>query len=284
MIGATLIAFAASVVGFERVPRQFFPSSDRLEVLIDMRLPEGASIAATTAAVSRMEQLLSGQPGIASYAAYTGTGTPRFFLAFAPELDQPNYAQFVVNTRSVPDREALLAKLNGIADAGPAGPFPDVRLRPSRLELGPPVGYPVQFRILGPDPAQLLRIADDVRTALRAVPDIRNVSDSWGAPGRTVRVELDRDKAASLGVTDAEVATLLQMQGQGVPVAEYRQGTDLIPVLARVAPGERQDADALGQVPVPVAGATAGCGWVAGPTTSCRCRSWRGSSRQRSCR
>ena len=156
VIGGTVAAFVVSLAGFTKVPQQFFPSSDRLEVLVDLRLPEGGSFAATAASVAQVEDILRDQKGIRSWVAYTGVGTPRFFLAFSPELQTPNFAQFVINTDSVPAREALLSRLT---KAVAAGDFADVRMRPSRLELGPPVGYPVQFRVTGPDPSVLRRIA-----------------------------------------------------------------------------------------------------------------------------
>ncbi len=147
-----------------RVPQQFFPASDRLEVVVDMRLPEGSSFAATAAEVAKLEAVLNQDDGIASYVVYTGSGSPRFFLASSPELTNANYAQFVVNTKSVTAREGLLAELTALTDRGM---FPDVRLRVSRLELGPPVGYPVQFRIVGPDPSELRHIAGAVEAAMR---------------------------------------------------------------------------------------------------------------------
>ena len=251
VIGLTLAAMALSVAAFGRVPRQFFPASDRLEVLIDARLPEGASFAATAAVVRRLEAVLAREPGIASSVAYTGAGTPRFFLAFSPELDQPNYAQFVVNTRGIPEREALLRTLAALADQGPAGEFADVRLRASRLELGPPVGYPVQFRITGPDPLALRRIAGQVRAAMQSAPHLRNVSDSWGAMGMTATVAVDQDKARRLGLSSEAVSAALQALQQGVTVTQYREGAELIPVVARAIPSERQDIAGLGQVAIP---------------------------------
>ena len=247
VIGLTVLAFGASIAGFTRVPQQFFPASDRLEVLVDMRLPEGASFAATASEVVRLEALLAQQPGVTSYAAYTGTGTPRFFLAFAPELDQPNYAQVVINTPGIPEREAVLRALTAALDRGD---FPDVRLRPTRLELGPPVGYPVQFRVTGPDPAQLRVIAADVQRAMRGSPALRNVGTSWGQMGKQASVVLDQDKARLLGLSSEAVATTLQTLQQGATVTHYREGTDLIPVVARAIPSERQDIAGLGDVTV----------------------------------
>ncbi len=254
VIGLTVVAFAVSVVGFSRVPQQFFPASDRLEVLIDVRLPEGASFAATATEVARLEALLKTQPGIASYAAYTGTGTPRFFLAFAPELAQPNYAQFVINTRTIPDREALLRTLNKALDDGM---FPDVRLRPARLELGPPVGYPVQFRVIGPEPLRLRAIAADMRRAMRGNPHLRNISDNWGQLGKQATVALDQNKARLLGLSSEDIATTLETLQQGATLTQYREGTDMIPVVARAIASERQDVGGLGDVTVTSAGGRA---------------------------
>ncbi len=251
VIGGTALAFAVSVVGFGAIPQQFFPASDRLEVLIDIRLPEGSSFAATAEEVAQMEMLLDKQPGIASYAAYTGTGTPRFFLAFTPELDQPNYAQFVINMKTIPEREALLRTLNAMVDAGPAGPFPDTRLRASRLELGPPVGYPVQFRVIGPDPLELRRIGQQVSAAMRDTPAVRNVSAAWGQFGKAVTIDVDGDKARLLGISSADVANTLATLQQGATITQYREGTDLIPVIARAIPSERQDIGAIGDVTIP---------------------------------
>ncbi len=251
VIGLTVGAFGAAVAGFTRVPQQFFPASDRLEVLVDVRLPEGASFAATAAEVARLEALLAAQPGVVSYAAYTGTGTPRFFLAFSPELDQPNYAQVVVNTAGIPEREALLRALTAALDRGD---FPDVRLRPSRLELGPPVGYPVQFRVVGPDPMRLREIGAEVQGAMRGSPAaqavIRNVSANWGQMGKQAVVVLDQDKARLLGLSSEAVATTLQTLQRGATITQYREGTDLIPVVARAIPSERQDIAGLGDVTV----------------------------------
>ncbi len=250
VIGGTVLAFALSVVGFARVPQQFFPASDRLEVLIDLRLPEGSSFAATAAEVARLEAVVGHDPGVSSYAAYTGVGTPRFFLAFSPQLESANYAQFVINTHSIPAREALLAKLTKLADEGAASGFADMRIRSSRLELGPPVGYPVQFRVTGPDPAELRRIAREVRQAMRANPHLRNVSDSWGNLAKSVQVTVDQDKARMLGLSSGDVAAALQTVLTGFAVTDYREGTDLIPVVARATDAERQDLGNLAQIAI----------------------------------
>lgn len=250
VIGATVAAFVVSVAGFTRVPQQFFPASDRLEVMIDLRLPEGSSFAATAAEAARIEDVLKQDAGIRSWAVYAGTGSPRFFLASAPELDNPNYAQFVINMKSVPAREALLHKLEAMADAGA---LPDMRFRPSRLELGPPVGYPVQFRVIGPDAEKLRDIAGRVREAMRANPHIRNVSDSWGNRAKMVGVAVDQDKARLMNLSSEDIATTLQTLEQGIAITQYREGTDLIPVVARAIASERQDLAGLPDVDIAAA-------------------------------
>ena len=250
VIGGAVVAFVVSVAGFTRVPQQFFPASDRLEVMVDMRLPEGSSFAATASDVAKLEAVLRKSAGIASYVVYAGSGSPRFFLASSPELTNPNYAQFVINMKTVPAREKLLAKLTALTDSGA---FPDVRLRASRLELGPPVGYPVQFRIVGPDPMELRRIAGAVQTVMRANPHIRNVSDNWGNPSKVVDVEVDQDKARLLGLSSEDIATTLQTLQQGSTITQYREGTDLIPVVARADARERQDLAGLADADITAA-------------------------------
>jgi len=251
VIGATVAAFVLAVVGFGGVSQQFFPSSDRLEVMVDVRLPEGASFAATSAEVGRLNDMLRGEPGIDSWSVYTGTGAPRFFLAITPELQSANYAQFVINMKTMKAREKLLAKLHGLEDQGAAGPFADIRLRSSRLELGPPVGYPVQFRIIGPDALKLRQIGDDVQRVMEADPDIRNASQNWGNLAMTVDVSVDQDKARLLGLSSQDVATTLGTLLTGTTVTQYREGLDLIPVVVRAVAPERKDLGNLSQIDIP---------------------------------
>ncbi len=147
-------------------------------------------------------------------------------------------------------REALLAELTALTDPGT---FPDVRLRVSRLELGPPVGYPVQFRIVGRNPKELRRIAGTVRAAMRANPHIRNVSDNWGNPSKVVDVQVDQDKARLLGLSSEDIATTLQTLQQGATITQYREGTDLIPVVARADARERQNLAGLADADIAAA-------------------------------
>jgi multidrug efflux pump len=253
MIGGTLAAFVLAMAGFSRVPQQFFPSSDRLEVMVDLRLPEGSSYAATAAAAEKLNAMLKRDPGVLSWETYIGTGAPRFFLAILPELQSANFAQVVINMKNVAAREALLTKLHAAGAQGAAGPFADIRLHATRLELGPPVGYPVQFRVLGPDPAVLRRIGDDVQRVMEANPNIRNASQNWGNPGMAVQVHVDQDKARLLGLSSEDVSDTLNTMLSGTQVTQYREGVDLIPVVARAVAGERHGLADLADIDIPSA-------------------------------
>jgi multidrug efflux pump len=253
MIGGTLAAFVLAVAGFSKVPQQFFPSSDRLELMVDLRLPEGASFAATSVEARKLTEMLRHEPGVVSFAAYTGTGAPRFFLAITPQLQSANYAQFVINMTGVPAREKLLAKLRAAEEMGAAGPFPDLRMRTSRLELGPPVGYPVQFRIMGPDATTLRQIADRVQRVMEANPNIRNASQNWGNYAMSMSVAVDQDKARLLGLSSQDVADTLGTLLTGTTVTQYREHLDLIPVVVRAVAPERKDLANMAQIDIPSA-------------------------------
>ena len=254
VIGMTIAAFAVSLGGFALVPQQFFPSASRLELVVDMRLPEGSSFDATAAAVEQLGSVLAGQPEINNYVAYIGRGSPRFFLASIPELTSANFAQIVINTKSVPAREALLARLSKLTNAGAAAGFDAVRMRVARLELGPPVGYPIQFRISGPDPGELKRIAGEVRRAVRENPHVGFASDNWGNPSKALTVAVDQNKARLLGLSSEDVSQTLETLLNGTTITEYREGTDLIPVVGRAIASERADLAVIGQMDVPVPG------------------------------
>jgi multidrug efflux pump len=254
VIGMTIAAFAVSLGGFALVPQQFFPSASRLELVVDMRLPEGSSFAATAAAVEQFGSVLAGQPEINNYVSYIGRGSPRFFLASIPELTSANFAQIVINTKSVPAREALLARLSKLTNAGAAAGFDAVRMRVARLELGPPVGYPIQFRVSGPDPVELKKIAGEVRRAVRENPHVGFTSDNWGNPSKALTVAVDQNKARMLGLSSEDVSQTLETLLNGTTVTEYREGTDLIPVVGRAIASERGDLAVIGQMDVPVPG------------------------------
>jgi multidrug efflux pump len=168
-------------------------------------------------------------------------------------LQSANFAQAVINMKNFAAREALLTRLHAAGAQGAAGPFADIRLHATRLELGPPVGYPVQFRILGPDPATLRRIGDDVQRVMEANPDIRNASQNWGNPGMAVQIHVDQDKARLLGLSSEDVSDTLNTMLSGTQVTQYREGVDLIPVVARAVAGERHGLADLADIDIPSA-------------------------------
>ncbi|HYH68638.1 MAG TPA: efflux RND transporter permease subunit, partial [Urbifossiella sp.] len=245
----TLALFAAAVGGFGLVKKQFFPQSARPELLVDLQLPEGSSFRATEAEVAKLEALLKDDPDVRWVSAYTGAGSPRFYLSLNPDLPDPSFAKVVIVTRDTEARERVVAKLRG-AFAGGAE-FPNARGRVSRLDLGPPVGFPVQFRVVGPDPAVARRVAEDIRDVVRRHPHTRDTEIDWGETVRSVRLKVDQDRARALGLTPQDVSETLQSLLSGMTVTQYREGTELIDVVARAVPAERLDLGSLPDVNLP---------------------------------
>ncbi len=249
VIAVTIAAFVVSIAMFRFVPQQFFPSSTRLELMVDLELAEGASLKATEAAVKRLEARLEGHEGIDSYVAHVGTGSPRFYLPLDQKLPQANFAQFVLMTPDIETREAVKAWLQGVLDTE----FSDLQGRVTRLENGPPVGFPVQFRVSGEHIDEVLRIAGEVKAKVRAHPHTRNVNLDWDEPSKVVRLVLDQDRARALGVSSAQVASFLQGSLSGTPVSTYREGNELIEILLRGPDEERTQLSLLGSLAVPTA-------------------------------
>ena len=246
VLGATVLAFVVSVAGMALVQQQFFPTASRLELIVDLRLREGASFTATETQVKRLEQVLKTDPQIADFTAYTGAGAPRFFLSISADLPNPGLAQIIVNTKSIEDREAVRGRLLQLFAKGEQ--FPDLRGRVTRFEFGPPVGFPVQFRVIGPDTAQVREIAYRVRDTVRTSPLVRDTQLDWNEQVRAMRVELDQDKVRLLGITSADVGAMTQMVLSGAPVTQIRRGEDLIDVTLRAAPEERLALERLGDI------------------------------------
>ena len=246
VIGATAAALVLAVAGMKFVPQQFFPNSSRPELLVELRMKEGASFAATTEQVKKMEAVLSSDEGVRYFTAYTGAGAPRFYLSLNPELPNPGYAQFVVMTLDLEAREQVRARLMAIVDEQ----FPQTWVRLTRLELGPPVGYPVQFRVVGPDTLVVRSIAREVERVVAASPSVRDVQLDWNDPVRTLRVDVDQDKARALGLTPVDVALVTQSVTNGVTLSQLREGEDLIDIVARAVPAERLDVESLEDVNV----------------------------------
>ena len=241
VIGVTVAALGVALAGIKLVPQQFFPSSSRPELVVDLRMKEGSSLAATTEQVKKLEAVLAKDEDVKFYTAYTGAGAPRFYLALNPELPNPGYAQFVVMTKDLAAREAVRTRLMAAADQQ----FPQAWLRVTRLELGPPVGFPVQFRVVGPDTQVVRKIAREVEQLVVSNPKVRDVQFDWNDPVRALKVQLDQDKARALGLTPAEVALVTQTVLNGATLSQLREHEDLIDIVARAVPGERLNLDTL---------------------------------------
>ncbi len=246
VIVATVALLALSIIGFRFVPQQFFPDSQRLELMVDLELAEGASLRATESAALRLEALLAGRDGIDNHVAYIGSGSPRFYLPLDQQLPQTNLAQFVVLARDVESREALRDWL--VDEVAPQ--FPELQLRVTRLENGPPVGYPVQFRISGEHADQARAIARDVADRVRENPHVANVNLDWDEPSKVVRLVVDQERARVMGVDSQHLARFLSASLSGQAVSVYREGNELIEVLVRGPLDERTGLDALGDLVV----------------------------------
>lgn len=247
VIVLTLALFVGAIALFRFVPQQFFPASGRLELMVDFKLAEGASLSATEAEVRRLEQRLAGHAGVDNYVAYVGTGSPRFYLPLDQQLPAVSFAQIVVLARTIEEREALRSWLIEVLH----DEFPGLRTRISRLENGPPVGYPVQFRVSGEHIDEVRALARQVADKVRANPHVVNVHLDWEEPSKVVRLNIDQDRARALGVSTAAVSRFLQSSLSGSSVSDYREDNELIEILLRGTPLERQALQSLPSLAVP---------------------------------
>ncbi|MGH8462103.1 MAG: efflux RND transporter permease subunit, partial [Stenotrophobium sp.] len=247
VIGITVVMFLLSVAAFGLIPQQFFPASTRLELIVDLQLPEGASLQATAAAALRLEKILAQEKGIDNYVGYIGSGAPRFYLPLDQQLPAENFAQFVLTAKNIDDRERIRAHLIALFPAA----FPDLRTRVLRLENGPPVGYPVQFRVSGDDPATLRALAVRIEAVVRKDPDVVNVHQNWDEPSKIVRLEIDQTRARALGVSSQSVAQFMQASLSGAQITTLRENNKLISVLLRGPPSERARLSLLGDTAIP---------------------------------
>jgi len=250
VIAATLAIFIASIVMFSSVPQQFFPDSTRPELIVDLELEEGASLQATEDEVLALEALLKETAGIENYVAYVGAGTPRFYLPIDQKLSQTNFAEFVILTDSSEAREAVRSKLI----AHYAGRADGVMAVIKRLENGPPVGFPVKYRVSGPDVGELRTVAGRVAEVMRTDARLSNVHLDWDETSKIVKLHINQDKARLLGLSSAQIATFLNTSLHGVEVTEFREGTETIEVLLRGAPAERRHLSLLTDLAIPVTG------------------------------
>ena len=243
-IAATLALFLASLSGATQLRQQFFPPSDRPDLLVNLILPHSASIRATGLAVERLD------PDVASYAINVGSGAVRFYLPLDVQLDHDYFAQAVVVAKSVALRDGLVARLQRQMEEE----LPDAVVRASPLELGPPVGWPLKYRVSGPDPQRVRQAAYGLANVLGANPATRSINFDWNEPIKTVRLEVDQTKARLLGLSSEDLAQALAATFTGAPITQLRDDTYLIPVAARAPVGERADLDTLRRLQVPVAG------------------------------
>ncbi len=241
VIGVTVAAFIGSVALFRVVPQQFFPASDRPELMVDLWMPQAATFEASHREVQALEARLKGDSDVVAVTSYVGSGSPRFYLPLDVQTPNLNLGEMMVMTQGGEARERVLAKLQALFE----NDFPFVRGRVNRLENGPPVGYPVQFRVFGPDNAKVQAVADEVSTILRENTHIRRVNQDWGERLKRLKVEVDQDKARALGISSREIQTALQGSLSGTTITQYREGDDGLDVVARLVEPERSDLNNL---------------------------------------
>jgi len=242
---ATCAAFAASIAAFGLVQKQFFPSSNRPEMVISLRHAEDGSFARTEAGVKRLESILAADKDVAQATSYVGQSSARFYLPLIQEeFASPNYAEVVAVAHDSKARDRVMARLRERLP----GEIPDARVRIERLPNGPPVGYPVQFRVSGADPAVLTRHAEAVAEVLRAHPATRNVNLDWFERQRTLRLVVDQDKARALGLSGTQIRQALAATLSGVTLTAFREGDRSIEVVARSVAAERTLASAVADV------------------------------------
>lgn len=247
-IGATIVCFVLALLALPLVPRQFFPSSDRPELLVDLRLPQNASIYASDELAGRLDGLLKGNPDVERWSTYVGRGAIRFYLPLSVELQNDFFSQTVVIAKDLTARKRLQAKL----EAALAEQFPSAVSRVSTLGLGPPVGWPLQYRVSGPDLNEVREIAMQLAGVMAEYPDIKHVNYDWMEPARMIRIRVDQDEARLLGLSSQAVANVLNSVVSGTPVTQVRDGIYLVDVIARATDEQRVSLSTLRTVQVPL--------------------------------
>jgi len=248
-IAITILTFALGLVGMGRVQQQFFPDSSRPEIMVDLWSPEGTPFAASEAIAKRVEQRLMQEPGVATVSSWVGSGVPRFYLPLDQVFPQTNVSQLIVMAQDLKVRETLRMKLPELL----ATEFPEVRGRVKLLPNGPPVPYPVMFRVLGPDPKALRQRADEVAAAMRASPNTRGVNDNWHEQVKAIRLEVDQAKARALGVSSQSIAQAARTNFSGATIGQYREGDKLIDIVLRQPLAERDTITDIANVYLPTA-------------------------------
>ncbi|WP_376743006.1 efflux RND transporter permease subunit [Ensifer canadensis] len=229
VLSMTLVAFFVSLWAFQFIPKNFFPQSSRPEILVDLWLPEGTSIKQVESEAKALEARMIDDADKRFIATYIGEGAPRFFLPLDQQLRNPNFAQLLVMANDEPARERLIVKLRKIL----AEDFPSIRSKVDRLFLGPPTGWPVQMRVMGPDRQEVRRIADQVKAKFAENPQLGAVHDDWLEPVTAMKLVIDQDRARALGVTSQRVRQMLQATMSGVPLDNFRDGEETVSIVAR---------------------------------------------------
>ena len=248
-IALTLAGFFLGVFGFKFIEQQFFPDSSRLELMVELWLPEGSSYQATEAQAKKFERFIMQQPGVESVTSYVGTGSPRFYLPLDQIFPQTNVSQIVVLPKDAKTRETLRLKIKEIF----AKDFPEVRGRVKLLPNGPPVPYPVQFRVTGTEIEKVRLIADQVKAILRTNTNAVGVNDNWNESVKVVRIDLDQEKLRALGVNSQLVMRAANTVLSGSVVGQFRTGDKLIDIVIRQPVEERATITALSNASVPTA-------------------------------
>jgi multidrug efflux pump subunit AcrB len=248
-IGATVLLFALGIVGMGKVQQQFFPDSSRPEILVDLWFPEGTSFKANEAVAQAVEQRLLKIEGVQTVSTWVGSGVPRFYLPLDQVFPQTNVSQLLVVPTDLKRRESLRLSLPALL----AQEFPEARARVKLLPNGPPVPYPVQFRVVGPDPMVLRTRADEVKTQMRANTATVGVNDNWNESVKVVRLEVDQAKARSLGVSSQSIAQTMRTLLTGSTVEQFREDNKLIDVVLRQPLNERDAITDLNSAYLPTA-------------------------------
>lgn len=235
VIAITLVTFALGIYAFKFVEKQFFPDSSRPELMVELWMPEGTSFAQMETEAKRFEAAMRKDRDVQSLTTFVGTGAPRFYLPLDQIFPQSNVAQVIVMPVSTEARDALRKRVIQVLNTE----FPQLRGRVKLLPNGPPVAYPVQFRVIGPDAAGVRKLADQVRAVMTANPNTVGVNDNWNENVKMLRLEIDQDKARALGVTTSAIARVTQTVLTGIPVGQYRDGDKLIDIMMRTPRNER---------------------------------------------
>jgi multidrug efflux pump subunit AcrB len=249
-IAITLAIFGLGVFGFKFIEQQFFPDSSRPELMVELWLPEGSSFAATELQAKKFEAFIQKQNGIESVTTYVGTGSPRFYLPLDQIFPQTNVSQIVVLPKDLKAREELRLKIIQAFKTD----FPEVRGRVKLLPNGPPVPYPVQFRVTGLEVSKVREIADQVKAVMRDNPNTVGVNDNWNESVKVIRIDMDQDKLRALGVTSQSVMRAANTILTGTTVGQFRDGNKLIDIVVRQPVDERSTVAALGGANIPTSG------------------------------